>query len=554
MSALLMLPLLAFAGFAVDIGSWYMYANRMQRAADAAALAGVVWMPNDEKAEAIALETAKANGFDDAAADITVTVTPVGNRRLRVNIVDTSVDMYFSKLFLSSVDIQRQSLAEYVQAIPMGSPDNILGNDPEKIGTAGYTLPYYWLNVSAPTAQKAQGDRYTANDCTSSFSGCTAGNNLDYSDSGYFYRMTVDTKPASGNLTFQAFDPEFMNQQSKCSANQLSSTAATFTSQIATLVAQGHADAATRYARGETEWCTADTSGSGYGAATMKTTFIVRAPDNTPFDNFDNPIICGKTFDAYDQDLFNLLDQTGGGNNGNIGSENMAFDDVYRQWVTLCTVNWSSVAFGDYLLQVTSTADRSNPISSLGTYDSTVATGGYNKFSLRAGFGTPGSSTYASGVNVFADGRLPIFVNQAPSAGTQFYLARIVPEYAGQMLELELFDVGDGSPANLTVVPPTDMTGSGIAGCTFIRDASPPTSTSSTTCTINGLTADTGSTNNFNGRLLTVQVPLPDNYGCAAGTDLGCWFKIQLIFTEGGVTDQTTWSARVRGDPVRIVE
>ena len=37
MSALLMLPLLAFAGFAVDIGYWYTHANRMQRAADAAA-------------------------------------------------------------------------------------------------------------------------------------------------------------------------------------------------------------------------------------------------------------------------------------------------------------------------------------------------------------------------------------------------------------------------------------------------------------------------------------------------------------------------------------
>ena len=53
MSALLMLPLLAFAGFAVDIGYWYTHANRMQRAADAAALAGVVWMPNDEKAETV---------------------------------------------------------------------------------------------------------------------------------------------------------------------------------------------------------------------------------------------------------------------------------------------------------------------------------------------------------------------------------------------------------------------------------------------------------------------------------------------------------------------
>src|SRR5215213_4005341 len=116
MSALLMLPLLAFAGFAVD-----------------------VWMPNDEKAEQVALETAKANGFDDAASDITVSVTPVGNRRLRVVIEDDTVPLYFSRIFLSQVDISRQALAEYVQAIPMGSPDNTLGNDPDRWSTTGYT-------------------------------------------------------------------------------------------------------------------------------------------------------------------------------------------------------------------------------------------------------------------------------------------------------------------------------------------------------------------------------------------------------------------------------
>ena len=68
-------------------------------------------------------------------------------------------------------------------------------------------------------------------------------------------------------------------------------------------------------------------------------------------------------------------------------------------------------------------------------------------------------------------------------AATNFYLARVVPEYAGQILELEFFDVADGSNGTLTVTPPGDMTGSGVTGCTFIRDAAPPTVTTSTTCT-----------------------------------------------------------------------
>ena len=98
-------------------------------------------------------------------------------------------------------------------------------------------------------------------------------------------------------------------------------------------------------------------------------------------------------------------------------------------------------------------------------------------------------------------------------------------------------------------MPPADQTGDALADCTFIRDAAPPTTSTSSTCTISGLTNAL-----YNGRVLTVQVPLPDNYGCDAGSGLGCWFKILLDFGSGNPTDQTTWSARVRGDPVRLVE
>jgi hypothetical protein len=118
------------------------------------------------------------------------------------------------------------------------------------------------------------------------------------------------------------------------------------------------------------------------------------------------------------------------------------------------------------------------------------------------------------------------------------------------MLELELFDIGDGSPGDVTVQAPTDMTGSGLGTCTFIRDATTPVVSTSSTCTQTGLSSGNG----YNGRVLTVQVPLPDDYSCNAGSDLGCWFKISIVFSSSSVTDQTTWSARVRGDPVRIVE
>lgn len=553
MAALLMLPLLAFTGFAVDYGAWYTYANRMQRAADAAALAGVVWMPNDEKAETVALETAKANGFDDAASDVAVTVTPVGNRRLRVHIVDTDVPRFFSSLFVSGMDIERQALSEYVQSVPMGSPDNSLGNDPERWAASGYNRPYYWLNVATPRSTKVNGDQYTAGNCNGTYTGCSSststGTNLNYSEDGYFYRLTVDTKPASGNLRIQAFDPAFLDVGNTCSTGgNLPTAGSTWNTQAATLVGQGApADAATRYVAGNNEWCTADSDQNG---TNMVTTYIVRGPDNTPFDNRDNPVLCTKSFGSYDEAVYPLLNQTDGVKDGIRQPENMTFVDHFRRWVDLCEINWSSVVVGDYLLQITSTADLSNPPSSLVNFDPTVDTGGYNKFSLRAGFGAPTSGTFATGINFFADGRLPIYVNQA-GAGTvtNFYLARIVPEYAGQILELELFDVADGANASLTIVAPADLTGNAITGCTFIRDAAPPTVNVSSTCTQTGLTNAS-----YNGRSLTAQIPLPENYGCNAGSDLGCWFRINLDFGSGAPTDQTTWSARVRGDPVRLVE
>ena len=45
MFALLLVPLLLMAGLAVDVGHWYSRTSDMRRAADAAALAGVVWLP-----------------------------------------------------------------------------------------------------------------------------------------------------------------------------------------------------------------------------------------------------------------------------------------------------------------------------------------------------------------------------------------------------------------------------------------------------------------------------------------------------------------------------
>src|SRR4051794_38651732 len=63
MTALLLLPVMVFVSFAIDLGAWYGQASRMQRAADAASLAAVVWLPNAGKAQSTYIEVARFNGF-----------------------------------------------------------------------------------------------------------------------------------------------------------------------------------------------------------------------------------------------------------------------------------------------------------------------------------------------------------------------------------------------------------------------------------------------------------------------------------------------------------
>lgn len=552
--ALLLLPLLAFTGFATDVGAWYARANRIQRAADAASLAGVVWMPDQGRATSEALAVAKRDGFDPSAdPNISITVTGIGQQRLRVTIVDASVDQFFSTLFINHVSIARQATAEYVKSIPMGSPINELANDPD----TGYS-PNFWLNISGPQGYKANGDRHTAKRCDGgggSFSGCdgqtSTSTNLDYSEQGYTYRVRVAAVTSGQNLNIQVYDPAFFYTGDTCNtANLLDPAEANYATEIAALNAQTVGGAlpnpATRYVRGNTSYCAGDQDING---ANVQTTYIVRGPDATPFDNYDNPIVtgCTRTFDAYNEDVYRLLNQTDGYRDGPIGTENARFSDHFRRWFTMCSVPSGTVQTGDYFLQMTTSANLTSPPTSLVNYNPAVSTGGFNRYSLRAGFGSAISGT---GVAMFADGRLPIYVNQGQGQpATNFYLARITPEYAGQILQLEFYDVADGANSNLTVLPPPDQTGSALSNCTFVRDDSPPAVIATTGCTITGLNNAT-----YNGKTVTVQIPIPANYGCNSASSTGCWFKVALDFGTGNPADTTTWSARVLGDPVRLVE
>jgi hypothetical protein len=581
LSALLLVPLLLFTGFAVDLGSWTAHASRAQAAADAAALAGVVHLPDrPDLAVETALGTAGRNGFTHGVGGVTVTARPMGPNVLQVAILDPDVAQYFSSVFVEPPTIEREATAEYIQPVAMGSPDTLLGQDPERAQSADELARRYTLNVAGVATRKENGDKRSAKNCWLSHAGCDpAGgdhdNNTDYSDDGYYFTVSVDeSHPVGEPLRIEVYDPAFVFNGDACDHNQLSA------SQVSRLATNHAGDSfwSRRYSAGESVWCTGDErlSQSGGVGSSLVTTYIVRAPDRTPGDVSDNPAICAVSFDPYGDPaegstdwidparpgasgIFDLLDS-----DAVRGRENVRFRDHYRKWFPVCTIPAGSVEPGTYVLQVRTNADHSSPrySTSAGLTDGAGSleraadplprTGGHNRYNVRAGFGSDltlaGATTYR-GLAVSGVGHLPIYMNEL-GAVAEFYLARITPEVAGKTLHLTFWDMADvrGGTASVELISPPDATVP-LDGCRFRRDGGPIVGATVSGCTIAGIT-----TNDYNGRNVMVRIPIPADYDCDVDDPFGCWTKVSVDVSTGNrPADTTTWSAVMLGDPVRLI-
>lgn len=141
MTALLLIPMMLFAGFATDVGSWFLRGQNAQVAADAGATAGVVWIPDLTATSTNALEAVRRNGFPNATLVTSfagaqssptppplpwVTVTLTTNSTLEVE-VRTVADTFFTSPVLDDVRITRSAEAQYIEPTPLGNPTSALG-------------------------------------------------------------------------------------------------------------------------------------------------------------------------------------------------------------------------------------------------------------------------------------------------------------------------------------------------------------------------------------------------------------------------------------------
>jgi hypothetical protein len=122
--------LLLMAALVVDLAWLWTNSLRIQRAADAGALAGVTYLPAfPATAASEAKKVTRQNGYDDQAVDITVTPTPDPTNPRRLDVTVTApVETFFLRLIgMDTITISRKAKAEYILPVPMGSPLNYYG-------------------------------------------------------------------------------------------------------------------------------------------------------------------------------------------------------------------------------------------------------------------------------------------------------------------------------------------------------------------------------------------------------------------------------------------
>ncbi len=539
----LCIPLLiGMAALGVDVAYWHSEGARLQKTADDAALAGVVYLPGSiTAASTAALVNANANGYaPDATTTITPTQEPNRPTRLRVTISST-VDNFFGSIFgRPSTTVTRTAVADFAGPVPMGSPCNIFGND--DMGSPGGSGGNcdsndgkYWLNIAGPDMNKARGDAYASkwcgapdisggpiDDCPTGWN--QMGGNADYTDKGYTFIVRVKQ---AGTINLRAYDGGYVGTGDTCNDGVFEDSTAANNPYYVVKPAQ--------YQRANNVWCSGDSVQGGNttnniqgSGVVVRTLFTVRGPSPNPFDPLQGPIIggsCGKDLAGWNgrNDNFNLRNGLTQGN----GAYSLPLAQTFHRWDTFCPN--LVVQPGDYSIQV-----------------QTPSGGSQNRLGLAA--------THSAGndkVSIFAAGRVSLYLNTPGNTTSNFNLVRLDSSTARHTLVVRFFDFGDvgGGTVDVGIRTPdnSSISGGSFAGCVA---AGPTSGSLGANCTVTGMRAST-----HGGRWQEIRIPIPADYTCNDDNDQNkCWAVAAIRNNSGNPSDTTTWQASLIGDPVRIVE
>jgi Putative Flp pilus-assembly TadE/G-like len=550
----------AILAVVIDI-SWYWANNlRVQRAADAAALAGVVWLPGAQgSAYTTARDEATKNGYTGGVGGVTVNpqqdsvVNPGGDPRQLDVTVSAPVNTFFMRLFgINQITAKRTGKAIYVQPVPMGSPQNYYGvyqdckvsgsslsctNLPNATGLGSLASQGFFGAIEGEGSNRSTGDAFAPayNPRTSA--------NVQYDGNGYDYQIEVK----AGGSNIYIYDPTFCATTSGPGGGHL-----------------GAGD----------HWIN---SGS-INAVPVSTYFRLYNTNGTTFTQADDTLLNPGTVNMFASEFqvdksapYATASPAGGGdNNFADGNEpNLADPSLLdcragassnplegRYWHNKWWPIASGLAAGVYRLNVTTT-DPGNPNANLDQMFE-------NMWSIEVtGGGNP---------QIYGSGRMVAYANIV-SGAQEFFLAQIDRTAgAGKTIEIDLFDAGDvGDKAWVQILDPDGNVYS-PATFSFTQDGNgtSPQTQSNQTClqsyaNSSGIAPPGGCPNFtsggqfFQNSWVKITIPLPASYGSTGltpadpgnPTNAPGWWKIRYTVNKGN--DTTTWMVSIRGNPVHLV-
>lgn len=518
--ALMLVVLVLLVGFAIDLGSWYLRGSKLQRASDAAALAGASGLPSIENAEQLIAETYERNGLIDGENNIAIETT-VTSSIVRTSARDTSVPTYFLKLILPQIGITRESQAQQGALAPiLGSPFNVLG-------TGDLDIPglpsrqNFWLAINNACSPKEDGDYFAAAydknkgpllnsfvPGTYDFQSAADGKhhcpndpntpgaplrNSGYDPSGYSYFINVPKPPEpNGTVQIKVYDPAFSirNDDDVDYPNY------------------------SRSLNSDSAWPLGDSA------------YNLWNTNGTPED--------------YSDDIAMLP----GGRPFALDSEDSRAPS--RQWWTLATIPSASIVDGgEFRLQV-----FARPLGNLPTNLPEGSYRGVNSFAIGA-FPSWKSNGSVAACNSRVDDTCPQVYGRnsisvfnhldglASGSTADFYFAEIAPTLVGVSFNVMLWDPGEGVTAIQLLAPD----GTPLSFTYQSSENGPGAASPVTVVNTSGVEspAREGVSNAyiFNDRLLTLSVTIPANYASLTKPNDN-YLRIRYT-VDDSPDDRTTW-------------
>ena len=526
--ALMLTVLIGLMGIALDTTYAWRQSLRVQKAADAAALAGVVYMPNcltscTNNATDTAGTTAAQNGFPAQTGVTTIAASaPAGSSRELDVSITTQVPTLFARIFgINTWTVSRTAKAVYITPVPMGSPQPYYGvAGSYKIGTTTYTM-------AGPSSQAIS------------------------QPNGFWATMMTQGAGANGG---DAYLPKYLNSPPDAAVNPTHDTTDYYDYGIqmaagatGTVWIFDPVFCATDGRQGTGEWWLGGTN-----------------PVNSYF----------KLYDTHNQPYVASA-QTLVGSSGNFFTNEQYADSTeggtVSGSVTDCKAGQASVTASDPRYWHNKWWNLSAYIDSQGgtgtisggtggelyrlrtTTDGTDTANGFNDFSVYV--------QSSGSAQVYGLGAMESFFLLPASASSEFYLAQIdQPAGAGKTIEIDLWDVGDVynlSSASLQVLQPSGAGWTQVTTGMSWTSTKPGGSASSAPCPSgagSSITTYNGA-KQYDGCWLIINVTVPPSYAPLTTNE---WWKIR--YTTGSCTgtcdaasDLTTWQVNIRGNPVHLI-